>query len=100
MNNRDYKRFAVNSISHVYNRGNNKEKVFLDEEDYRAFIFRMGLVLGLAPKELLNHELTKFPHSRIRINAKPNLFKLHSFCLMPSNFQNDFATLYQFLDVF
>jgi putative transposase len=86
MNNRDYKNFAPGECYHIYNRGNNKEDVFLESNDYRAFLFRLGLVLGLEQKELLNNRLTQFPKSRIRINAKPNLFKLHAFCLMPNHF--------------
>lgn len=86
MQNRDYKKFAAHEIYHVYNRGNNKEKIFLDRQDYSAFIFRLGLVLGFSPKELAESELLYFPKSRVRINSKPNLFKLHSFCLMPNHF--------------
>lgn len=86
MRNRDYKEFAVGEIYHVYNRGNNKEKIFFDEQDYRAFIFRLGLALGFSRKELSENSLMYFPRSRIRINSKPNLFKLHSFCLMPNHF--------------
>ena len=86
MKNRDYKEFAVGEIYHIYNRGNNKEKIFLDNQDYRAFIFRLGLSLGFNFKELSENPLMYFPRSRIRINSKPNLFKLHSFCLMPNHF--------------
>ena len=86
MLNRDYKNFAFNTIHHAFNRGNNKEKIFYDRQDYKAFIFRMSLVLGFEPKELLKNDLTSFPNSRIRINSKPNLFKIHSFCLMPNHF--------------
>jgi REP element-mobilizing transposase RayT len=86
MKNRDYKEFAAGEIYHVYNRGNNKEKIFFDKQDYRAFVFRLGLSIGFSSKELSESSLMHFPHSRIRINSKPNLFKLHSFCLMPNHF--------------
>lgn len=86
MRNRDYKEFAAGEIYHVYNRGNNRENIFFDEQDYRAFIFRLGLSLGFSSKELLENSLIYSPRSRIRINSKPNLFKLHSFCLMPNHF--------------
>jgi len=86
MINRDYKEFSAGEIFHIFNRGNNKEKIFLDEQDYRAFIFRLGLVLGFDQKEFENEPLLQFPHSRIRINSKRNLFKLHAFCLMPNHF--------------
>lgn len=87
MNKRDYKIFSADSISHVYNRGNNKENIFFDEQDYRAFLFRLGLCLGFTEKELTEEKLLSFPYSRIRIsNAGKNNFKLHAFCLMPNHF--------------
>ncbi|MCR4279439.1 MAG: transposase [Candidatus Zambryskibacteria bacterium] len=87
MKNRDYKKFVCGSIFHVYNRGNNKEIIFYDEEDYRAFLFRLGLALGFEFKELLENPLTSIPASRIRItNSKKGLFKLHAFCLMKNHF--------------
>ena len=85
MSNRDYKEFSSGGIFHVYNRGNNREKIFYDDQDYRAFIFRLGLALGFETKEL-THELLSVPCSRIRIDAKNNLFKLHAFCAMPNHF--------------
>ena len=80
------KKFSAGMLTHIYNRGNNKEKIFFDEQDYRAFLFRLGLALGLAPKELVDEPVLSMPYSRIRINSKKNLFKLHAFCLMPNHF--------------
>jgi putative transposase len=75
------------SIYHIYNRGNNKELVFRDEQDYRAFLFRIGLALGLEKDSLTNSEVTRSPKSRIRIKESPaDLFRLHSFCLMPNHY--------------
>lgn len=85
-NNRDYKIFEQGSFYHIYNRGNNKEKIFLDEQDYCAFLFRMGLALGFETKEL-THTLLSTPYSRIRINGiKKDKIKLHAFSLMPNHF--------------
>lgn len=87
MNNRDYKKFAPNTISHVYNRGNNKEIIFRDEEDYRAFLFRLALALGFDKEDLKSNNIFNFPHSRIRITPeKIGSLKLHAFCLMPNHF--------------
>jgi len=86
MGNRDYKNFTKGSIYHLYNRGNNKEIIFRDEQDYRAFLFRLGLVLGIEKEDLNKCEVTKSPKSRIRVeNLKPDSFKLHAFCLMPNH---------------
>ncbi|KKR79370.1 MAG: Transposase IS200-family protein [Candidatus Nomurabacteria bacterium GW2011_GWA2_40_9] len=87
MNNRDFKEFAPENIYHIYNRGNNKEKIFFDEQDYRAFLFRLGLCLGFTEKELNKEELTSMPFSRIRINViNKNNFRIHAFCLMQNHF--------------
>lgn len=87
MKNRDYKDFSENSIFHIYNRGNNKEKIFFDQEDYKAFLFRFGLCLGFTEEELKRQVLTAISYSRIRITeTKKGSFKLHAFCLMPNHF--------------
>lgn len=87
MINRDYKKFTSGNILHIYNRGNNKEKIFLDEQDYKAFLFRIGLSLGFTEKELNNEKFIAMPYSRIRItNAKKGNFKIHAFSLMPNHF--------------
>ena len=87
MNNRDYKEFASETISHVYNRGNNREKIFYDDQDYKAFLFRVGLALGFHQEELNKEKLLFLPYSRIRIsNINKKFFKLHAFCLMPNHF--------------
>ena len=86
MKNRDYKEFAEGAIAHIYNRGNNKEKIFWDKQDYKAFLFRIGLALGFGEGELNRDKLISLPYSRIRIEAEKEFFKLHSFCLMPNHF--------------
>ncbi len=87
MNNRDYKDFVSDSIFHIYNRGNNKEKIFFDEQDYKAFFFRLGLCLGFTEEELNKEKSIAMPYSRIRItDTDKKDFKLHAFCLMPNHF--------------
>ena len=87
MKNRDYKNFAPGAIMHIYNRGNNKEKIFFDEQDYRAFLFRLGLCLGFTEEELNKEKLIAMPYSRIRItDMNKNNFKLHVFSLIPNHF--------------
>src|SRR5690348_7862162 len=86
MINSDYNEFASGGIFHIYDRGNNKEKLFMDYQDYLAFIVRLGLALGFEEKEL-SHELCKLPYSRIRItDTNKGDFTLHAFCLMPNHF--------------
>ena len=57
MKNRDYKEFAEGTILHIYNRGNNREKIFRDEQDYKAFLFRLGLALGFEEKEIQKEQM-------------------------------------------
>lgn len=87
MNNRDYKKFTTGNIFHIYNRGNNKEKIFFNKQDYKAFLFRIGLILGFSEKELNKNNLLNLRYSRIRIKEiNKNNYKIHSFCLMPNHF--------------
>ena len=87
MNNRDYKEFAPGVIMHIFNRGNNRENIFFEEQDYKAFLFRLGLVLGFEETELQKESLISLPHSRVRItDVNKNDFKLYAFCLMPNHF--------------
>jgi len=87
MKNRDYKNFTPETIVHIYNRGNNKKKIFLDDQDYKAFVFRLGLCLGFTEEELNKEKLIAMPYSRIRItDTDKNDFKLYAFCLMPNHF--------------
>jgi len=87
MKNRDYKNFTPGAIVHIYNRGNNKEKIFFDNQDYKAFLFRLGLCLGFTEEELNKEKLISVLYSRIRItNIDKNNFKLHAFCLIPNHF--------------
>jgi len=87
MKKRDYKNLSPNSIFHIFNRGNNKENIFYDEQDYRAFLFRLSLAIGIESDIIHKEPLLRMPRSRIRITKSPfGLFKLHSFCLMPNHF--------------
>ena len=59
MKNRDYKEFTRGTLAHIYNRGNNKEKIFFDEQDYRAFLFRIALSLGFEVEEINKQKITQ-----------------------------------------
>lgn len=87
MKKRDYKSVGAGTIHHVFNRGNNREVIFLDNQDRRAFLFRLGMVLGIKKDLLSESEITTSPKSRIRIvGFSPNTFKILAFCLMPTHF--------------
>ena len=75
MNNRDYKQFAPGSYYHIYNRGNGKMDIFLGDDDFRFFIFRLRQ--NLFPDEEHSGRITLLP---------PQSFSLISYCLMPNHF--------------
>ncbi|MEK7668967.1 MAG: transposase [Patescibacteria group bacterium] len=88
MRNRDYKIFAPDSYYHVFNRGNAKMKIFLDQEDYRFFLWR--LKENLFPEQVEKNRRApsaNLPKERyVRKLLPPNSFSLICYCLMPNHF--------------
>ncbi len=77
---RDYKNFYRGGYFHVYNRGNNKQPIFLEESDYEQFLKRLSLVLQLP---MTRGTLGK----RIRLRPLPvKTFSILAYCLMPNHF--------------
>jgi len=89
------KQFVENSYYHLYNRGVEKRKIFLDDQDYTVFLSYFKTYL--LPKDT-NHlqkiildsnsdYFEKFKASRLlRMNNFNDLIFLYSFCLMPNHF--------------
>lgn len=75
MKNRDYKEHAPGEYYHIYNRGNAKQDVFIDEEDYKFFLARLRQ--NIFPNEFKNHRTPPLPEGS---------FSLISYCLMPNHF--------------
>lgn len=79
MNNRDYKTFRPGLVYHIFNRGNNLQKIFIDRQDYLVFLDRLRSTLGFPPPQN--------PSGRVRIRSYPsNAFDLFCYCLMPNHF--------------
>ncbi len=75
--------FAEDSYYHVYNRGVEKRKIFLDDQDYNMFLYYLSIYL--LPLEQLLELYPKFP---LRLYPK-NLHgevELLSYALMPNHF--------------
>ncbi|MBI2355779.1 MAG: transposase [Candidatus Doudnabacteria bacterium] len=72
---RDYKEFGAGAYYHIYNRGNAKNNIFIDPEDYKFFLLRLRQ--NLYPEDN--------PTSRIR-KLPANTFSLIAYCLMPNHF--------------
>lgn len=75
--------FAENSYYHVFNRGVEKRKIFLDEQDYKIFLYY--LFVYLMP---LEEVLTKYPKLPLRLYNKNLALEvdLNAYCLMPNHF--------------
>lgn len=81
MNTRDYKEFYPGGYYHVYNRGDNRENIFLDEQDYFNFIKRLKIVLGLMLIPDAGHR------NALRLSTlPPNTFTILAYCFMPNHF--------------
>ncbi len=77
MQNRDYKTFREGEYYHIYNRGNQKQKIFLDEADYKNFLKRCLITLNLVPSD--SHNLRIQP---LALNS----LSVICYCLMPNHF--------------
>lgn len=76
------KEFAPECYYHLYNRGVAKQKIFLDEEDYKVFLSYLKLYLVLPS---LQGRTLKVPPSHILKNFFEEI-KLLAYCLMPNHF--------------
>lgn len=75
MRNRDYKVFGLGAYYHIYNRGNAKQNVFIDTQDFNFFLLKLRQNL--------------FPKKEYKFRTPPppeNSFSLVSYCLMPNHF--------------
>jgi len=75
--------FEENAFYHVFNRGVEKRKIFLDSKDFEIFIYYLFVYL-----KPLNDVLKKYPLLPIRLRSK-NLsseIELISYGLMPNHF--------------
>lgn len=74
--------FAENQCYHVFHRGIQKTKIFLEDQDYQIFLYYLNVYLG-DPKVIL----AKYPNLPIRLQAKNlnNELEFISYCLMPNH---------------
>ena len=88
------KTYIENGFYHIYNRGVEKRRIFLDEQDYKVFL--SYLKLYLLPKEesaneIINHDLKidnkeKIISELYKLNNFYNKIELISYVLMPNHF--------------
>ena len=81
------KRYDADTYYHVYNRGVNKRKIFLDDDDYVYFLALLKRYLSE------NNELDKYNRIYTNLNGQLDLL---TYCLMPNHFH---LLLYQHDDI-
>lgn len=74
--------YVDQSYYHIYNRGINKEKVFLDEQDYKTFLSYLKFYLSLP--NLQGDSLKVAPTRQLK-NYNDQV-KLIAYCLMPNHY--------------
>lgn len=83
------KPYVENGYYHVYNRGVEKRKIFLDDQDYRVFLHLLKTYLSPPKKNALHPlaEVSKF--KPVRVRPIPNFHEkitLLAYCLLPNHF--------------
>lgn len=83
------KHFIENGIYHAYNRGVEKRKIFLDDQDYRVFLHLLKYYLSPADRKA-DHPIVKTGNLNL-LRPRPlknleNEVELIAYCLMPNHF--------------
>ncbi|MEK7567462.1 MAG: transposase [Patescibacteria group bacterium] len=75
--------FSIGEFYHIYNRGTEKRKIFLNEKDYRRFIKLLFLSNGTKPVVIKD-----LPQGRSlgEVSKGNNLVSIGAYCLMPNHF--------------
>ena len=74
-------KFSENEYFHLYNRGNSKQVIFLDKEDYNHFI--KLLYLCNSTRNIVNRDVTK---NSYEFEREETLVYIGVWCLMPNHF--------------
>ncbi|MEX0621928.1 MAG: transposase [Candidatus Woykebacteria bacterium] len=83
------KQYVENGHYHVYNRGVEKRRIFLDDQDYRVFLHLLKFYLepNANPEKHPLTDLTGFVPNRVRpISTLSGEIDLFCYCLMPNHF--------------
>lgn len=84
------KLYLENSYYHIYNRGVEKRKIFLDEQDYKTFLKYLKIYLeppeNAKSRKISIGESKSFDAVPRPLNNFSNEIELTSYCLMPNHF--------------
>lgn len=73
--------FIYGEYYHIYNRGNSKQKIFHDKQDYERFIKLLFL-----SNSMDNFNIRDIKKNFFDFNRKEKLVAIGSYCLMPNHF--------------
>lgn len=76
--------FAPGEFYHIYNRGNSKQKIFHDKEDYYHFI--KLLYVSNNTEKFVIRDLSKHVFEKEKEKAKNTLVSIGAYTLMPNHF--------------
>src|SRR3989344_7979359 len=77
--------FAPFEYYHIYNRGNSKQKIFNDKEDYLRFIFLLYISNSSASFNF--YDLSRNNNFNVyEIEKNDSLVDIGAYCLMPNHF--------------
>ncbi|MBL7045182.1 MAG: transposase, partial [Parcubacteria group bacterium] len=79
--------FSIGEYYHVYNRGTDKRVVFIEDRDYRRFIFLLYICNSVIPVRTDNLFQQGQPLLELfGVNRGDTLVDIGAFCLMPNHF--------------
>lgn len=79
--------YVENGYYHLYNRGVEKRDIFLDDRDYKVFLYFLKQYLSLPPPDGVFLQPTGVTPVRLRpIKTLHKIVKLLVYCLMPNHF--------------
>lgn len=76
---------APNKIYHIYNRGTDKRKIFLEHRDYARFLSLLYLSNGTSSVHISNHQGSTLMELLSLEKGEP-LVDIAAYCLMPNHF--------------
>ena len=79
------KNLVCNEYYHIYNRGNGKHKIFLDEEDYNRFV-KLLYISNTEKQFIFRNEITKKKIDAFDFDTEKPILSVVAWVLMPNHF--------------
>lgn len=87
------KQYLADGYYHIYNRGVEKRKIFIDEQDYKVFLTYLKNYLEPIDQKAIWAEIEKTHYllrdklfNKLQMNNYTDKIQLFCFCLMPNHF--------------